>query len=64
MNVREILTQHLFLDRRNDLIHKLTNNEIDGLVQFFASLKENEDYDDFYIHTVVDNTIKRRLNIK
>lgn len=64
MNVREILTQHLFIDRRNDLIHKLKTNEIDALVQFFASLKENEDYDDFYIHTVAENTIKRRLHIK
>lgn len=64
MNVRNILESHIYVDKKTDLSHRLTNNEIDGLVQFFASLKENEDYDDFYIHTVVDNTIKRRLNIK
>lgn len=62
MNVREILTQHLFLDRRNDLIHKLKTNEIDALVRFFATLKENEDYDEYYLHTVADNVIRKRLS--
>ena len=61
MNVRKILAEHIFIDKRTDLAHKLKTNEIDALVQFFATLKENEDYDDDYVNLVADNTIKRRL---
>lgn len=61
MNVRQILTDHVYIDKRTDLAHKLKTNEIDALVQYFATLKENEDYDDDYVRLVADNTIKRRL---
>ena len=62
MNIRKILTEHTYVDKKTDLSHRLTNNEIDGLVQFFATLRENEDYDDFYLHTVADNVIRKRLS--
>lgn len=61
MNVRKILEAQEYIDKRTDLAHKLKTNEIDALVQFFATLKENEDYDDDYVRLVADNTIKRRL---
>ena len=62
MNIRKILTEHTYVDKKTDLSHRLTTNEIDGLVQFFASCRENEDYDDYYLHTVADNVIRKRLS--
>ena len=64
INVRNILTAHRYLDKRNDLEHRLTTSELDALCSFFSTCQENEDYDEYYLHTVADNTIKRRLNIK
>ena len=62
MNIRKILTEHTYIDKRTDLSHRLTNNEINALVQFFASCKLNEDYDEYYLHTVADNVIRKRLS--
>ncbi len=64
MNIRKILYEHIYIDKRTDLAHRLTTKELDGLCGFFQTCQENEDYDDFYLHTVADNTIKRRLHIK
>lgn len=63
INVRNILTDHRYIDKRTDLEHRLTTGEIDALCSFFVTCKENEDYDEDYLHLVADNTIKKRLNI-
>lgn len=62
--IRTILTEHRYLDRSNDIRRSLTSAEIDSLCSFFASCKEDEDYDDAYLHVVADNVIKKRLKIK
>lgn len=63
INVRKLLTEHRYLDKSNDLEHRLTDSEIDALCSFFATCQENEDYDEYYLHQVADNTIKKRLHI-
>lgn len=61
INVRHILTAHRYLDKSTDLYHSLGSKEIDSLCAFFASCKENEDFDEDYVHTVADNVIRKRL---
>lgn len=61
MNVLKILSEHVYIDKKTDLPHKLKTDEINALCRFFASCKLNEDYDDDYVRLVADNTIKRRL---
>ena len=64
IDVRKILTEHRWLDKSNDIYRSLTADEIDKLCSFFGTCKENEDYDEYYLHQVADNTIKRRLKRK
>jgi hypothetical protein len=64
IDVRKILTEHRYYDKSNDIYHNLTEQEIDALCSFFGTCRENEDYDEFYLHTVADNQIKKRLKRK
>jgi hypothetical protein len=62
--IRTVLTEHRYLDRSNDIGRSLKTAEIDALCSFFSSCKEDEDYDENYLHVVADNVIKKRLGKK
>ena len=64
IDVRKILTEHRWLDKSNDIYRSLTADEIDKLCSFFSTCRENEDYDESYLHQVADNQIKKRLKRK
>lgn len=64
IDVRKILTEHRWLDKSNDIYRSLTADEIDKLCSFFSTCRENEDYDEAYLHLVADNQIKKRLKRK
>lgn len=64
IDVRKILTEHRWLDKSNDIYRSLTADEIDKLCSFFATCKENEDYDEAYLRQVADNQIRKRLKRK
>lgn len=61
INVRNVLAAHRYYDGSNDLYHNLTSAEQDALTAYFSTCKEEEDYDEHYIHVVADNVIKKRL---
>jgi hypothetical protein len=61
INVRNTLTAHRYYDASNDLHHNLTSQELDALCAYFATCKEEEDFDEHYIHVVADNVIRKRL---
>ena len=61
INVRNTLAAHRYYDASNDLHPNLTSKELDALCAYFSTCKEDEDFDEFYIHTVADNVIRKRL---
>ncbi len=61
IDVRNTLASHRYYDASNDLHHALTSNEQDALMAYFSSCREDEDFDEHYIHVVADNVIKKRL---
>ena len=61
IDVRKTLAEHRYYDGSNDLHHALTSHEQDALMAYFSSCREDEDYDEHYIHVVADNVIKKRL---
>ena len=61
INVRNTLAAHCYYDGSNDLYHTLTSAEQDALAAYFSTCKDEEDYDEHYIHVVADNVIKKRL---
>lgn len=61
IDVRKTLTEHRYYDASNDLHHNLTSQELDALCAYFATCTEDEDFDEYYLHTVADNVIKKRL---
>ena len=64
INVRNTLAAHRYYDANNDLHHNLTSQELDALCAYFATCKEEEDFDEHYIHVVADNVIKKRLKME
>lgn len=61
MNIIETLTNHRYYDRSNDLIHNLSNTEIDRLAHFLYTCEYGTDYDEAHVHRLADNVIKKRL---
>lgn len=62
--IRTVLTNHRYTDKKTDLGHSLKTAEIDALCSYFESCKDDDDCNEHYIHTVADNVIKRRISIK
>lgn len=61
IDLRKTLAEHRYYDGSNDLHHALTSHEQDALMAYFATCKEEEDFDEHYIHVVADNVIRKRL---
>lgn len=65
-NIRKVLFEYEYIDKRSDLSHKLTDKERDALYKVFQCRSRamvvnnlNEDI----LRTVAENTVKRRLGI-
>lgn len=62
--IRQMLDSHRYTDKRTDLAHKLTDDEVDSLCRFLYSCQYGTDYDEAYVHELADKVISKRLKVQ
>lgn len=62
--IRQMLESHRYTDKRTDLPHKLTDDEVDSLCRFLYSCQYGTDYDERYVHQLADKVISKRLKVQ
>ena len=60
--IRTILTDHRYCDKKTDLGHALKTSEIDALCAYFSTCKTEEECNEGRVRNVADNVIRKRLN--
>jgi len=64
INVRKVLDDFVYTDKRTDLPHKLTTDERDSIARFFYQSSDDQDWDERDIIKVAERQIRKRLGIK
>lgn len=64
INVRKVLDDYTYTDKRTDLPHKLTNDERDNIARFFYQCSDDPDWDERDIIKVAERQIRKRLGLK
>lgn len=64
INVRKVLDDYTYTDKRTDLAHKLTTDEKDSIAQFFYATQWDTDWSEKDIITIAERQIRKRLGIK
>ena len=64
LNIRKVLDDFVYTDKRTDLPHKLTNEERDSIAQFFYQTQWDTDWDEREIIKVAERQIRKRLGLK
>lgn len=65
-DIRKVLYEYEYVDKRSDLTHKLTDKERDALYKVFqcrSKAMEVRNLNEDILRTVAENTVKRRLGI-
>lgn len=64
INVRKVLDDYTYTDKRTDLPHKLTLDERDSIARFFYQSSDDGDWDERDIIKIAERQIRKRLGIK
>lgn len=64
INVRKVLDDYTYTDKRTDLAHKLTYDERDNIARFFYQCSDDPDWDERDIIKIAERQVKKRLGIK
>lgn len=64
LNIRKVLDDYVYTDKRTDLPHKLTNEERDSIAQFFYSTQWDTDWSERDIEQIAERQVRKRLGLK
>lgn len=64
LDIRKVLDDYTYTDKRTDLPHKLTVDEKDSIAQFFYSTQWDTDWSEKDIKAIAERQIRKRLGIK
>ena len=64
LNIRKVLDDYVYTDKRTDLPHKLTHEERDSIAQFFFSTQWDTDWSERDIEKIAERQVRKRLGIK
>ena len=64
LNIRKVLDDFVYTDKRTYLPHKLTTDERDSIAQFFFQTQWDTDWSERDIIKVAERQIRKRLGLK
>lgn len=64
LNIRKVLDDYTYTDKRTDLPHKLTLDERDSIAQFFFQTQWDTDWSERDIQQIAERQVRKRLGLK